>query len=167
MRSRCRCSMCPAIHINSRSWLRSSSTHEPSDPPLRVVICRYFGICSLLPAVTRQWSLAERDHWGPRPKWVPYRTPMEVEKKCVRGGRTVRTIGSLNLRTHKRERASLGYWEPPALSLLPGRDAERGLFPETGTPNSVIFQQSHSSTASFRKHLTQTGRTGAPPRQPL
>lgn len=43
MRSRCRCSMCPAIHITSRSWLRSSSTHEPSDPPLRVVsqfICR-------------------------------------------------------------------------------------------------------------------------------
>ena len=39
MRSRCRCSMCSAIHINSRSWLRSSSTHEPSDPPLKVVIC--------------------------------------------------------------------------------------------------------------------------------
>ena len=37
MRSRCRCSMSPAIHINSRSWLRSSSTHEPSDPPLRVI----------------------------------------------------------------------------------------------------------------------------------
>lgn len=29
--------MCPAIHISSRSWLRSSSTREPSDPPLRVV----------------------------------------------------------------------------------------------------------------------------------
>ena len=29
--------MCSAIHINSRSWLRSSSTHEPSDPPLKVV----------------------------------------------------------------------------------------------------------------------------------
>lgn len=41
MRSRYRCSMCPAIHINSRSWLRSSSTHEPSDPPLRVV-CSFF-----------------------------------------------------------------------------------------------------------------------------
>ena len=25
-----------AIHITSRSWLRSSSTHEPSDPPLRM-----------------------------------------------------------------------------------------------------------------------------------
>ena len=37
VRSRCRCSMCSAIHINSRSWLRSSSTHEPSDPPLKVV----------------------------------------------------------------------------------------------------------------------------------
>ena len=37
VRSRYRCSMCPAIHINSRSWLRSSSTHEPSDPPPRVV----------------------------------------------------------------------------------------------------------------------------------
>ena len=37
MRSRCRCSMCSAIHINSRSWLRSSSTHEPSDPPLKVI----------------------------------------------------------------------------------------------------------------------------------
>lgn len=38
VRSRCRCSVCPAIHINSRSWLRSSSTHEPSDPPHRVVV---------------------------------------------------------------------------------------------------------------------------------
>ena len=44
MRSRCRCSMCPAIHINSRSWLRSSSTHEPSDPPHRVVcLCLFEG----------------------------------------------------------------------------------------------------------------------------
>lgn len=46
MRSRCRCSMCPAIHINSRSWLRSSSTHEPSDPPLRVVLFRFQPVCT-------------------------------------------------------------------------------------------------------------------------
>ena len=45
MRSRCRCSMCPAIHINSRSWLRSSSTHEPSDPPLRVVLLFHRSAC--------------------------------------------------------------------------------------------------------------------------
>ena len=37
VRSRCRCSLYSAIHINSRSWLRSSSTREPSDPPLKVV----------------------------------------------------------------------------------------------------------------------------------
>ena len=30
--------MCSAIHINYRSWLRSSSTHEPSDPPHRIVL---------------------------------------------------------------------------------------------------------------------------------
>ena len=33
--------MCPAIHISSRSWLRSSSTHEPSDPPLRIVLFNF------------------------------------------------------------------------------------------------------------------------------
>lgn len=38
MRSRSRCSKRPAIRINSHSWLRSSSTHEPSDSPLRVII---------------------------------------------------------------------------------------------------------------------------------
>ena len=32
----------PAIHINSRSWLRSSSIHEPSDPPLGVFFCFFF-----------------------------------------------------------------------------------------------------------------------------
>ena len=42
MRSKCRCSMCPAIHINSRSWLRSSSTHEPSDPPPKVITLVWF-----------------------------------------------------------------------------------------------------------------------------
>ena len=36
MRSRCRCSLSPAIRISSRGWPRSSSTDEPSDPPSRV-----------------------------------------------------------------------------------------------------------------------------------
>ena len=38
VRSTCRCSVYPAIHTTTRSLLRSSSTHEPSDPPLRVVL---------------------------------------------------------------------------------------------------------------------------------
>ena len=37
VRSRRRCSVCSAIHTSSRGWPRSSSTREPSDPPLRVV----------------------------------------------------------------------------------------------------------------------------------
>ncbi len=41
VRSRRRRSMYPAIHINSRSWLRSSSTHEPSDPPLRAIMVTF------------------------------------------------------------------------------------------------------------------------------
>lgn len=42
VRSKNQCSMCPAIHTKSRSWLRSSSTREPSDPLLRVVIFVFF-----------------------------------------------------------------------------------------------------------------------------
>lgn len=33
--------MCPAVHKLTRNLLRSSSTHEPSDPPFRVVILVY------------------------------------------------------------------------------------------------------------------------------
>lgn len=42
VRSKNQCSMCPAIHTKSRSWLRSSSTREPSDPLLRVVFLVFF-----------------------------------------------------------------------------------------------------------------------------
>ena len=61
VRSRYRCSMCPAIHINSRSWLRSSSTHEPSDPPPRVVIFTSFG-CGRVRATDSRRTLPVR--WG-------------------------------------------------------------------------------------------------------
>ena len=54
MRSKCRCSMCPAIHINSRSWLRSSSTHEPSDPPPKVVFHFAFAFSGDLSVRPRQ-----------------------------------------------------------------------------------------------------------------
>lgn len=36
--------MCPAVHTISHSWLRSSSIHEPSDPPYRVCkVCFWRG----------------------------------------------------------------------------------------------------------------------------
>lgn len=34
--------MCPAVHMSTRSLLRSSSTHKPSDPPLRVELTKLF-----------------------------------------------------------------------------------------------------------------------------
>ena len=55
MRSRYRCSMCSAIHINSRSWLRSSSTHEPSDPPLKVITLIFFFFSAASPRERRHF----------------------------------------------------------------------------------------------------------------
>lgn len=40
--------MCPAVHTTTRILLRPSSTHEPSDPPFRVV-------CSLYHNIYRNW----------------------------------------------------------------------------------------------------------------
>jgi hypothetical protein len=34
--------MCPAVHMATRSLLRSSSTHEPSDPLSRVKITLFY-----------------------------------------------------------------------------------------------------------------------------
>jgi hypothetical protein len=34
--------MCPAVHMATRSLLRSSSTHEPSDPLSRVKIYYFY-----------------------------------------------------------------------------------------------------------------------------
>ena len=34
--------MCPAVHTTTRILLRPSSTHEPSDPPFRVLFCKQF-----------------------------------------------------------------------------------------------------------------------------
>lgn len=51
VRSKNQCSMCPAIHTKSRSWLRSSSTREPSDPLLRVV--NFYGRIGISPSPLR------------------------------------------------------------------------------------------------------------------
>lgn len=46
--------MCPAVHTTTRSLLRLSSTHEPSDPPLRVVYTKQTVSCASLPAKCRR-----------------------------------------------------------------------------------------------------------------
>lgn len=45
--------MCPAVHTTTRSLLRLSSTHEPSDPPLRVVCVSHWFDCRRRRGTTR------------------------------------------------------------------------------------------------------------------
>lgn len=85
MRSRCRCSMCPAIHTNSRSWLRSSSTHEPSDPPLRVVSVRTFGHARPGNNRTRPGQRGVSPRRLPPPE-IRYQKTVSGNRRC-RGGR--------------------------------------------------------------------------------
>lgn len=88
--------MCPAIHINSRSWLRSSSTREPSDPPLRVVspLVHY----SLSPPIAE----AGRDDGGcsgAKRRLVTRRTVRKkIDEKTIASGGRNTDVGSLNLR---------------------------------------------------------------------
>lgn len=39
--------MCPAVHMSTRSLLRSSSTHKPSDPPLRVELKIFYNFIDI------------------------------------------------------------------------------------------------------------------------
>ena len=120
MRSRCRCSMCPAIHINSRSWLRSSSTHEPSDPPLRVVILfhrsAHRGNSEHASTVgVRSVSAASFQ------SWISSLVTSEFEKSCASWGG--RETDSLNRRKAETE--------APAFALVSGkrRTAPRPRYP--------------------------------------
>lgn len=53
-----------AIHIPTRSLLRSSSTHEPSDPPLRVVHFHCWNSADALPAFKTSAVSAPGDDVG-------------------------------------------------------------------------------------------------------
>ncbi|GIX67235.1 uncharacterized protein CEXT_427441 [Caerostris extrusa] len=63
VRSKNQCSMCPAIHTKSRSWLRSSSTRSPTKTLLRL----------LLPLNDQVWSSFR--HFGSTTKANPRASP--------------------------------------------------------------------------------------------
>lgn len=89
--------MCPAIHINSRSWLRSSSTHEPSDPPPRVV----FLCVSAAPTPARagspkgpgKQSKTKRAEFRKQPGWAGARRGRSTEDLPQRAGRQISLPG--------------------------------------------------------------------------
>ena len=92
--------MCPAIHIKSRSLLRPSSIHEPSDPPLRVVLThrgRPFGgdrdgasdppsRPSLASADTHD-SNTQKKHWTSRATTATLAPPSDAPRRRRTAGR--------------------------------------------------------------------------------
>lgn len=158
VRSRCRCSMCPAIHTNSRSWLRSSSTHEPSDPPLRVVFCsekqqlRRFvratdgrATAETNPGITQRRQLVSKKCVGAT-AWDASAAPLGVGASP--GGRgkrrreLIRAGTELRFRRFFKPRAAAETAGPSPPVLFPGRDArverrETPNGPGAGTPTNA------------------------------
>ena len=69
VRSRCRCSLSPAIRISYRGWPRSSSTDEPSDPPSRVLFC-FVVFFKKWFLVLRFWQVCEEQRETTGGVWV-------------------------------------------------------------------------------------------------
>ena len=142
MRSRYRCSMCPAIHINSRSWLRSSSTHEPSDPPLRVIF--HFWL-SFTASQTGMENGEQRRHYSPG-RLPPRRPPGSA------GG-----MGRRGTRQFIKPRRKRGGGEavlPPTLMLSPVPEREPGQVPGTGQQIGGCLENERPQSHWGRRRLS-------------
>jgi len=130
VRSRYRCSMCPAIHINSRSWLRSSSTREPSDPPLRVVSFVRF-ISTRRPTPPKPATTTTVTDRGGRPTLATTLTVRKTERRTASGRPRDRDRRLFEPSQCRRRRLAL-----LGCACLPPRPARssRRTTVETGTP---------------------------------
>lgn len=106
----------PAIHINSRSWLRSSSIHEPSDPPLGVV---FLFVCFQIKRDVRfQVYKGEGCHLAGRPLALDVRLPDPCERLLIPRRAGARAVARAPTQAHTaripREgtRAALGRTTP-------------------------------------------------------
>ena len=137
VRSRCRCSVCPAIHINSRSWLRSSSTHEPSDPPHRVVFVSFEQVSTQTPAtgVVRlrpgsrhadpETCVQSRDLWGPS---GAHRVCVIVLGRVFGAGGSLDVCPGPSNSCPSRRVPSAPYLPPGGLPFKPASHGPRGPF---------------------------------------
>lgn len=122
--------MCPAIHINSRSWLRSSSTHEPSDPPPRVVFLCFFPWSSSLATILRRTSHRRfREVWGLPDRLVNY---CASSRNFVRGTKKME---------NRREKALFCPAQIGSSSALP----EPSICAPDKPERDTVYQQSLSS----------------------
>lgn len=114
--------MCPAIHTSSRSWLRSSSTHEPSDPPLRIVLF-YFLPCRRGPG----------EGATPSPTRAKRRRVVGRQRCRERAGRVRLALPLRNRETRvspATDRAGLPAWRPPPYAS--------GVLSPEGTPLVIL-----------------------------
>jgi hypothetical protein len=71
--------MCPAVHMATRSLLRSSSTHEPSDPLSRVKFYFTFSFTDINLCISDYGEVA--DCIGSE---LPWRNPLETNNTSVK-----------------------------------------------------------------------------------
>lgn len=130
VRSKNQCSMCPAIHTKSRSWLRSSSTREPSDPLLRVVFSVFFkehsGISPFAPCIRdslwRSHLSQTREKFRGRRKTVSLLPLLSRRRRRPRGSE--RDRGNLEAEEARRT-PTLRAWHPEGHSLRRSRGGEK------------------------------------------
>lgn len=82
LRSRFRCSMCSAVRMDQRTLLRSSSIHEPSDPPFRVVYKTTYSFSSLFFSNPPKQMNARAEKESQKEN-VPINTRTRIGVQCV------------------------------------------------------------------------------------
>lgn len=70
--------MCPAVHMATRSLLRSSSTHEPSDPLSRV---KFYISYTQIVYISFQIQITTRTHMSVKISSLPRRSSLEYKQR--------------------------------------------------------------------------------------
>ena len=154
--------MCPAIHINSRSWLRSSSTHEPSDPPPKVVSFFFFSFqsgrasCSAHARGMRGELVASNRKIGKNEKAANRKTK---QKKPGGGTRPRGRRDSLNLRRRTAVRSKRK--ETRASFLPPPKERESG----PPFPSASLAESADGSLTRARREPDIPSKPGTPQSQ--
>ena len=142
--------MCPAIHINSRSWLRSSSTHEPSDPPLRVVSLRQYGEVKGLRAAARNRRGQSPGERKPNPK--PFNDSSENETGI---GAVVRDAEDRHRSEWKT--SSPGSWGKGLESMRPSHDSLSLAWHWKGPPAHPFHRSLPAANSGDREQAPRRG----------
>lgn len=151
--------MCSAIHTKSRSWLRSSSTREPSDPLLRVVIV-------LIPAPSpgRSSYCVQRKCSGTTTPRRGKRPPTNLPDSMVCAVRHLSRALPCQLEGHRRPPPFPGNRTPSGMRSQPRARLTRRVTPTRGIAARSKTPSSGDSGVSQRRGPTpkvRRARAGA------